>query len=245
VELPLPDARKLVSTLPDAAGVKIATLSGDASASDPMPFALRAPLPGATVLHDSVTFRWEAVRWKPEEGKEEVAKSYRVEITSGKERPVQSPVVNTLQWKPGLDGSLKPGRTYTWKVFAYQDTQGQKLFQDAKGHEQTVLFPQEPLEIEFRTLDLAGRKRLQAARTSSLPLAIALAQAGLLNEAQQLLETYISAAPGDTHAQTWLMRTRQLRQEWLLKVEARLKRFPDSAGAKKMCAELGRELSER
>jgi len=223
----IPDARKLAYVAPLGGGITLTSPAGD-EGDDPLPFALRYPLPGETVRPDAVVFRWETVRWKSEQGTIELARSYRVELTGPGGVVKESLLLKQPLWQPKPTDHILPGKLYSWKVFAYRDIQ---------GAEQIAQSPQAPMTVTFRTASL-GADQLQSGRDSTLRLGISLAQAGLLDDARQVIGYHIIASPDDRSAHEWLLRIDGLQARWRRSTLSQLSKFPRSQGAIEMRTEL-------
>jgi hypothetical protein len=168
-----------------------AILSRSRSAPESMAFAPRTPA-GTVTLTDR-----PHLLWHPAPG----VTRYRVtlyDITNGAAgaRIVAetSEAGPTCDWQPPT--RLSRGRTYEWEVRALREDR-EELAPPAR----------------FRVLDQATASRLARSADAALSLAIACAEAGLLDEAERTLQLALAARPDGPAAERLLRRLRALRSQ--------------------------------
>jgi hypothetical protein len=158
-----------------------------------VPFALAAPV-GTVVLRDRPAFRWH-----PLPG----ATSYRVIVSDAAFNIVaRSGSLSVTRWQ--VPSPLPRGKVYTWQVTALKD-----------GKEIVSPTPPAP-EAKFKVLESARASELMRAQEqfahSPLTLGILYTRAGLLDDAEQALQTLADANPTTDVARKLLHSVQALRK---------------------------------
>jgi hypothetical protein len=151
------------------------------------PFTPKAPV-GTVILTDRPVFSWSPLK---------EAAGYRVElfdISSGQDNPrsVLSQDVAKTEWQPPRP--LPRGRTYEWEVTAFRK-------------EGNVVAP----SAKFRVLEAAKAEELARYSGSLLTMGVLYAQAGMLEEAEELFQQVLQTSPDSTTARQLLQHVRAQR----------------------------------
>lgn len=157
--------------------------------SGPAAFQPLQPL-GTCVRDGRPVFRWSALRG---------ARAYVVAVFDDRlERAAESPELHASEWRP--EQPLPRGRSYVWQVTAL--TGAGRVAAPAPPRPEArlrVLAPEQEQEVEAR-LAGAGGSRLAAA--------VVLAEAGLLDEAEQALVELQAGNPGTPELERLLVQVR-------------------------------------
>lgn len=220
---PLPFQLPKEAQLPEnatEAGIGFQSFSGGTQTQDPFPFALLTPAPGAVVSPQQVAFQWKALRGAAGEK----IKRYKIELELDGVR-TESPFLTRTAWV--WKTPLQPGKHYSWKVLAYDDSPDPMLI---------AVSPTRQTTLQFSTLTRVQLAQLKKASNSPLQLGVFFAKAGMWKEAEQMFSASLLAKPDDARVQKWLRQVCQQRTTWLRKVTARLDQITDSQGAGDMKA---------
>ena len=149
--------------------------------------------PYSTVIsNDRPTFRWTALNG---------ADSYTVSVYDADLNLIKtSDPLSEAQWQ--IPKRLRRGELYTWMVTALKD-----------GEE--ILAPSPPARVEFKVIEKAKlvslNRRLMQTR-SHAARGVLLAEAGLLDEAEQEFQAHLTLLPTDERARQLLQEIKSWRE---------------------------------